>query len=463
MQPHIRVKWTAPADYAYGDHYEISAKRMADQWSGSVNLNATSDYIEDNNNVQTFEALGYRVGDLIQIHAQGGGAPADNDGVYQITSFDNSNYRAYVSPGITTTRSAITTYTNPASTYISRGVVLARRAPTAAVTPIEDFLLGPVEYGQEDQRWRVKLTLRNVLGMSSGPAHNLVGESDNFDNWGKVNSPVVTTGQSDPLGGTDACLINDDSGSLIEYVLWSNTSTRTLQFDTTSRKRFGVWIKAGTATDSLIKIYDNATVPQPNVEFDISWSGGVPTIIKTENSGMTAEVIYLRNDGSGWYWFEFMCAGIIIQSDLEFRIYPAGDTAADTGTMYAFRACAIDDDRDITPLPTTGAATPDVGVDVAPADISSADSPYSVGRSDNLVSINLDASMTITLPKALEFPGRVIAIKIHTNASSAAALTISAATGDTSEVTSLGSGDTSVHQRLIQSDPANNYWRVIAT
>jgi hypothetical protein len=334
------------------------------------------------------------------------------------------------------------------------------------VTPIEDYWIGPLELGGTAQRWRVNLILENVLGMQSRPSQNLIEDSDDFTDtgvWPNGGGTVGRTGsQSDPEGGTDAVLLEDDASGAAEYIYHGATITDlAIQFDTASTKRFGCWIKAGSASSSEIWVYDNAWSAAPYLALSIAWSGGVPTVTATGYNGATGEVIRVRDDGSSWYWLEWTMTGLTEDSAIDIRVYPAGSTAADTGTLYLFRLCAIDRNVDIEPVSTSGGASVDVDIATDVTSLDNGDSPYDVLTSDNVMLVDISSGdLTINLPKALEFPRRELVIKVI-GGSAPYNLTVTAASGDTSELTSINGSNLESH--VLSADAGNNYWRKLAS
>lgn len=456
MLPFIRVKWTG-ADYAYGNYYEVYAKRQPDILFTTVTYNSTGDYIDLSSGY--WEDYLYRVGDLISCRSQAGGA--STDGVYQIASMDRANRRIYTEEAIPANRGPVVDAIGPVNPYKSYGIVPARKPTLGSLTPVEDFLIGPIDIGDRAQRWRVKVVLRNILGMQSRPAHNLLEYSDDFSQWNGVNNPVVTTGQSDPDGGSNACLINDDSAVVVKYVRYGysfGTSFDPPHFDTTSRKRCKVSLKAGTATTTRVRFYDYSSAGNDlSCYADITWSAGVPSVSITNTNG-TMGLVRARDEGSGWYWFEFYFIGIRQDSFIETDIYPAGATAADTGTVYAYRFCWIDDDRDIVAVQTAGTPSCDLTVNF---DVASASTTYSVARGDNFVMCDVTGgAFTVTMPKALEYPGREVVVKLIAG-DGGTSVTVAAATGDTVETATVGPTVGALIRYV--SDANNNYWRAVGT
>jgi hypothetical protein len=451
VTPELVLEWSDPDD-AFLKSYDIRARRHPGKFLNGLTFN-TGGYI-DASTTDKWTIEGYRPGDKILLK---GYAESTHDGEYKINSLDPANRRANVTPA-PGSNSGPTNYwvacANPMRVY-------GRARPGE-----ETFVISPIEIKDASEDWRVELVAENVLGIQSIAAENLCAYSDDFSQWGVGGTPTITATQADPDGGTNARLIYDDSSGIAERVSWGSGISGVDWNYRIGRKRFGGYLKFYDSTYTTVQVLNNLS---PNIDYtlQLTWSGAygsaTVSISETEN-GLTGELVEIREVASNWFWLEFVVNSISPASEVWLSLYPASDTVARTGRTLFYRWHISDIDRRIvTPEVTSGDPTSEATVDNSVTDISSADSPYTVLESDGAVMVNLDDSMTINLPKAAHYPRRQLAIKVYANASDVATLTITAASGDTSEVTSLGSGDTSIHQRILVSDPGNNYWRVIAT
>lgn len=159
-----------------------------------------------------------------------------------------------------------------------------------------------------------------------------VFEDTAFGAWTVSGTPVVTTGQTDPFGGTRAALVNDDDGAAVEYIL--NTTT----FTGDGTKAIAVTAKQGTATASDIVVFDN-TAPATRITVRLTWTAGVPALSVLSGSGTVYSVTSL---GNGWYQVQFIVNSIVAANANRLRLYGASTTAATTGTTYYYEAMAFD-------------------------------------------------------------------------------------------------------------------------
>lgn len=162
---------------------------------------------------------------------------------------------------------------------------------------------------------------------------NLV-TSDNFDSgWTSSGTPVVTTGVSDPAGGTAAYTIADDDGAASEYKYFAPT------FTADAVKAVVFIVKKGTfatsGSQSLI-LYDN-TAGTARLQLDITaWaSGSAPTITATTGTHLGTRLI-----GNGFYAIYGKATTVTATNTNQIRIVPAS-TAAATGSITIYRAMAF--------------------------------------------------------------------------------------------------------------------------
>lgn len=147
--------------------------------------------------------------------------------------------------------------------------------------------------------------------------------------WNSSGTPVITGTQTDPLGGTDAFLIEDDDGAGEEYVYPDNV---TLTPNVDGEAIVAVFLKAGTASETQLRLYD-ATATATRHAVDVTWSGGVPSLATSSGSGTLFAPVAL---GSSWYLVRFSATAIVSGNNHRLEISPAGDTASATGTVYVF-------------------------------------------------------------------------------------------------------------------------------
>lgn len=187
---------------------------------------------------------------------------------------------------------------------------------------------GPVRSAEVTRTYWYTPSIQEVASETSHT--NLVTDSENFGVWGSVNSPTLTSGQTDPLGGTSAYLLEDDSAS--QELVRQNVAS----FTGDGEKFVSVFLKAGTAGVTDVALQDS-TVSTMRHHIRATWSGGVPALTTVAGAGTRYPV---EDWGSGWYRIKFSATGVVAANNNRVVIYPAGSPAANTGTVYAFGAQA---------------------------------------------------------------------------------------------------------------------------
>lgn len=149
------------------------------------------------------------------------------------------------------------------------------------------------------------------------------------DSWTTTGTPVITTGQVDPWGGSTALLIEDDDGAANEGKVQAVTYTG----DGTKAATFAV--RAGSAAAITVGIFD-ATAVANRVIASVTWNGGTtaPTIAITSGTGVvfTPVPVYDRN-GVLWWLVSVSADGVVAANTNQLQVF-AGTTAAGTGTFY---------------------------------------------------------------------------------------------------------------------------------
>lgn len=176
--------------------------------------------------------------------------------------------------------------------------------------------------------WCTNLT-RAALWRIRGSRYADFGASLNLVNpdlliWTNNGALVRTGGQDDPLGGTDAYLLTDDSTTVMQNI----ADTPTFASDGTKVVRID--LKAGTASTTSVALWD-ATVSIYRHQVSVTWTDGVPTVSTASGSGN----ITVTDLGGGWYRIEFTVEGVIAANTNRAILYPASGAAANTGSVYA--------------------------------------------------------------------------------------------------------------------------------
>lgn len=179
---------------------------------------------------------------------------------------------------------------------------------------------------------------------------NVLASPNTLSSWTAVGTAPLTGSQSDPAGGTDGWLVEDNDSGIAEGFY------TTASFTGDAAKAASIRLKAGTAGVSSVGIYD-ATAAAWRHRVDVTWaSDGTPSLSTATGSGTLFAV---RELSDGWYEISFNAAGVIAANTNRFYLYPAGTTAAATGTVYAYVAQAEDGASPTSMLNTTTARSAD--------------------------------------------------------------------------------------------------------
>ena len=160
---------------------------------------------------------------------------------------------------------------------------------------------------------------------------NLV-TSDNFDSgWTSSGTPVITTGISDPAGGSGAYRIRDDDGGAAEYKYLAVTFTGNAVKAVSFVVREATMASSGNQT----LVLTDTVAATDRLRLAISaWSSGSPTV--------AAEVgTYLgkRYMGNGYWAVYGQSTSVTAANAHRLEIRPA-ETAAASGSIDAFRVNA---------------------------------------------------------------------------------------------------------------------------
>lgn len=176
-----------------------------------------------------------------------------------------------------------------------------------------------------------------------GASTNLIVESSNFGTTWTNTGTTLTSGQSDPMGGTAAYLVDDNSAGAAENIRITPTFTT----DAVS-KAVSLFMKAGTSTTSNILLRDD-TAGVNRLAVSVAWSDGVPTA--TASTGTHLATIRHRD---GWYRLLFRSTAVTVANTNTVYLYPATTTAGTTGTCYFFGVQAENALNPSSYIPTSG-------------------------------------------------------------------------------------------------------------
>lgn len=137
-----------------------------------------------------------------------------------------------------------------------------------------------------------------------------------------LNNVTRTAGQSDPVGGTAAYLLNatvGGGGAAIAAAAYSSDGTKIV----------ALAVKAGSSSVTNVIIRDDtAAVERHNIQ--IAWNAGVPTVTSAGGSGTIYDPIVLSG---GWYVVAFTATGVLAANTNRVWVQPAGGS---TGTVYVY-------------------------------------------------------------------------------------------------------------------------------
>lgn len=144
--------------------------------------------------------------------------------------------------------------------------------------------------------------------------------------WTLGNTPIVTTGQADPVGGTGAVKIEDDDGAQVEGLI------SPVFLPLTSEDLWvGVFVKEDTAATTVVRLRDD-TAGITRVEATLTWSTEILSI--TFGAGVAYGVATFEN---GWRYILFSAENIVAGNDHEIRLFPAsGSSPAATGASIFY-------------------------------------------------------------------------------------------------------------------------------
>lgn len=156
-------------------------------------------------------------------------------------------------------------------------------------------------------------------------ADNRVDFSEDLSQW-TAGGTTATAGQADPLGGTRAYLIGDDSAVATEE------RTRTVSFLSNGPKTLGLWVKLGASpasAGSQIRIRDT-TAGVDRVRIDVSNTLAI-------TSGIGSQLLEVDNRWpGGWVLVRARDTGIVAANAHHVGILPAVGGVASTGDVGVF-------------------------------------------------------------------------------------------------------------------------------
>lgn len=176
-----------------------------------------------------------------------------------------------------------------------------------------------------------------------GARENLIDDQD-LTTFSTTGTPTVTGGQSDPAGGTDAFLVEDDDGGSVESI------REVVSFTGDALKAVAVHLKEGTsppASGTMVLLRDT-TAGANRLDATVTWANGGPAVSMTDGVHL-ATLEYT----DGWYRLLFQTESVTAANGNQFQLHPAG-TTAETGTVFAFQPQVEDARFPSSDTPTSG-------------------------------------------------------------------------------------------------------------
>lgn len=208
---------------------------------------------------------------------------------------------------------------------------------TAANQIVKDQTLASVASGVlRDRHWiggvRTALLEAARTQLATNP--------DTPASWSDVGTPVVTTGQTDPWGGSAAVQIEDDDGAGRE-----GRSTG-ITFASDGIQIVEVAIRAGTAGVLGIDVDDTAA-PATRATVKVTWQGGTtPPVVEDSGLGDGAQQYFsslsVYDDAGNLWWIVRFSVANIVSANAHTVTVVVGTTGAATGTFFLAGANAFD-------------------------------------------------------------------------------------------------------------------------
>lgn len=174
----------------------------------------------------------------------------------------------------------------------------------------------------------------SLINAIASPA-NLLDDPLEFSNWSYTYSPVITTNQADPFGGTAARLLDDDADANPESI------NQTCIFTTDGTKGVSLYVKEGTSPINFIEIYDD-TSNTSRFGANVNWVDNVP-VMSTYINSPNGNILAPEDMGGGWFRIEFQAQNCVAAASNYMRIAPCNwDASSNVGTMYAYGAKVAD-------------------------------------------------------------------------------------------------------------------------
>jgi hypothetical protein len=148
------------------------------------------------------------------------------------------------------------------------------------------------------------------------------GSADDISAYSQSGTAAVTSGVTDPFGGTGAYTVEDNDGAAPEYRF------KAITYTWNGTQAGVVMAKQGTATTSEFDFFDS-TAGSNRCGVRLTWSGGVPTASVYTGSGSILGTVAL---GAGWYLILATYDNVVAANANRLRLFGGQATATSTGT-----------------------------------------------------------------------------------------------------------------------------------
>lgn len=159
----------------------------------------------------------------------------------------------------------------------------------------------------------------------------LIDESEDLGTWTPINTPVLSSGQSDPYGTTLAWLIEDDNAVSLEGI------DKNITLDASAQLVISGFLKQGTTPsangDRFLAFSSSST---DVIDMRIAWSSGEPTVTF---SGEGEAVNPDERWRDSWWRLVGRSSAALSTGTYTIRITP-GVVSTDIGDLFAFGIAA---------------------------------------------------------------------------------------------------------------------------
>jgi len=159
-----------------------------------------------------------------------------------------------------------------------------------------------------------------------------VTDPENFTPWTNFGTPIVTSGQADPFGGTAGYLVEDDNAASPEG-RWE-----VVPFTGDGIKAIGYHVRQNTAAAFSLALFDNTAASYRIIVIGTWNAAGVPVLSINTGAGS----LFTPQRIGNWWWVTVSANGVIAANTNQTRFFAADIANAPVGKTYFFGANAWD-------------------------------------------------------------------------------------------------------------------------